>query len=131
MIDGSLLYYSLPAAFIQLDTHSHRSQWHPISRPLRYGCAIAGVHAWNTEVTQSFADVPITDAGVDTLAFLEAAQGVVGLFGEYRVLVQVRTPANTSPDLLASAAFVPVQTDLKGNIAVRLLPRTSGRTGSP
>lgn len=46
-------------------------------------------------------------------------------------LSQVRTPANTSPDLLASAAFVPVQTDLKGNIAVRLLPRTSGRTGSP
>ena len=31
--------------------------------------------------TQSFADVPITDAGVDTLAFLEAAQGLVGLFG--------------------------------------------------
>ena len=30
---------------------------------------------------QSFADVPVTDAGVDTVAFLEAAQGVVGLFG--------------------------------------------------
>jgi hypothetical protein len=30
---------------------------------------------------QSFADVPITDAGVDTLAFLSASQGVVGLFG--------------------------------------------------
>ncbi|KAI0645880.1 glycolipid transfer protein [Trametes meyenii] len=52
------------------------------------------------ETVKSFADVPITDAGVDTLAFLEAAQGVVGLF-----------------DLLGSAAFTPVQVDLKGNIA--------------
>ncbi|KAI0302692.1 het-c2 protein [Russula brevipes] len=48
----------------------------------------------------SFADVPITDAGVDTLAFLKASEGLVGLF-----------------DLLASAAFSVVQTDLKGNIA--------------
>ncbi|KAH9929553.1 glycolipid transfer protein [Epithele typhae] len=47
----------------------------------------------------SFADVLITDAGVDTLAFLEASQGVVGLF-----------------DLLGSAAFAAVQADLKGNI---------------
>ena len=30
---------------------------------------------------QSFADVPISDAGVDTAAFLEAADGLVGLFG--------------------------------------------------
>ncbi|KAL7281483.1 glycolipid transfer protein [Trametes coccinea BRFM310] len=52
------------------------------------------------ETVKSFADVPITDAGVDTLAFLEAAQGVVGLF-----------------DLLGSAAFTAVQNDLKGNIA--------------
>ncbi|RDX54960.1 het-c2 protein [Polyporus arcularius HHB13444] len=52
------------------------------------------------ETVKSFADVPITDAGVDTLAFLEAAQGVVALF-----------------ELLGSAAFTPVQTDLKGNIA--------------
>ncbi|KAG5646256.1 hypothetical protein DXG03_004083 [Asterophora parasitica] len=52
------------------------------------------------ETVRSFADVPITDAGVDTLAFLEAAQGLVGLF-----------------DLLGSAAFSVVQSDLKGNIA--------------
>ncbi|THU96742.1 glycolipid transfer protein [Dendrothele bispora CBS 962.96] len=51
------------------------------------------------ETVKSFADVPITDAGVDTLAFLEASTGLVGLF-----------------DLLGSAAFTPVQTDLKGNI---------------
>jgi len=31
--------------------------------------------------TKSFADVPITDAGVDTLAFLEASEGLLGLFG--------------------------------------------------
>ncbi|KAF8902903.1 het-c2 protein [Gymnopilus junonius] len=52
------------------------------------------------ETVKSFADVPITDAGVDTVTFLEAAQGLVGLF-----------------DLLGSAAFAVVQNDLKGNIA--------------
>ncbi|KAI0743953.1 glycolipid transfer protein [Daedaleopsis nitida] len=52
------------------------------------------------ETVKSFADVPITDAGVDTVAFLQAAEGVVGLF-----------------DLLGSAAFTVVQSDLKGNIA--------------
>ncbi|KAG7098305.1 hypothetical protein E1B28_000266 [Marasmius oreades] len=51
------------------------------------------------ETVRSFADVPITDAGVDTSAFLEASDGVVGLF-----------------DLLGSAAFAPVVSDLKGNI---------------
>jgi len=51
------------------------------------------------QTVKSFADVPVTDAGVDTLAFLEAAQGLVGLF-----------------DLLGSAAFSVVQADLKGNI---------------
>ncbi|KAK7473217.1 hypothetical protein VKT23_001315 [Stygiomarasmius scandens] len=51
------------------------------------------------ETVKSFADVPITDAGVDTVAFLEASTGLVGLF-----------------DLLGSAAFSPVQSDLKGNI---------------
>jgi hypothetical protein len=33
---------------------------------------------------QSFADVPVTDAGVNTVAFLEAAEGLVGLFGAHR-----------------------------------------------
>ncbi|PPQ84595.1 hypothetical protein CVT25_015798 [Psilocybe cyanescens] len=51
------------------------------------------------ETVKSFADVPITDAGVDTVTFLEAADGLVGLF-----------------DLLGSAAFSVVQSDLKGNI---------------
>ncbi|KIY44584.1 het-c2 protein [Fistulina hepatica ATCC 64428] len=51
------------------------------------------------ESVKSFADVPVTDAGVDTVAFLEAAEGVVRLF-----------------DLLGSSAFTVVQNDLKGNI---------------
>ncbi|KAH7909295.1 glycolipid transfer protein domain-containing protein [Hygrophoropsis aurantiaca] len=51
------------------------------------------------ESVKSFADVTITDAGVNTLEFLEAATGLLGLF-----------------DLLGSAAFVVVQKDIKGNI---------------
>ncbi|KAJ6629458.1 glycolipid transfer protein [Mycena sp. CBHHK59/15] len=51
------------------------------------------------ETVKSFADVEITDAGVNTLEFLEASQGLVGLF-----------------DILGSAAFSVVQNDLKGNI---------------
>ncbi|PFH49754.1 hypothetical protein AMATHDRAFT_146877 [Amanita thiersii Skay4041] len=52
------------------------------------------------DTVKSFADVPITVDGIDTLVFLEASQGLVGLF-----------------DLLGSAAFSVVQSDLKGNIA--------------
>ncbi|KAH7890144.1 het-c2 protein [Phlebopus sp. FC_14] len=48
---------------------------------------------------KSFADVPITDSGVDTLAFLEAAEGVVRLC-----------------KLLENPAFAPVVSDLEGNI---------------
>ncbi|RDB25116.1 Glycolipid transfer protein [Hypsizygus marmoreus] len=51
------------------------------------------------ETVKSFADIPITDAGVDTLVFLEASQGLVGIF-----------------NLLGSAAFSIVQNDLRGNI---------------
>ncbi|KAJ3509027.1 hypothetical protein NLJ89_g5437 [Agrocybe chaxingu] len=51
------------------------------------------------ETVKSFADVPVTDAGVDTVTFLEASDGLVGLF-----------------DLLGSAAFSVVQADIKGNI---------------
>jgi len=52
------------------------------------------------DTVTSFADVPITDQGVDTLAFLKASEGLVGLF-----------------DLLGSTAFGVVQSDLKGNVA--------------
>jgi len=51
------------------------------------------------ETIKSFVDVPITDAGVDTVQFLAAADDVVRLF-----------------DILGSTAFVAVQSDLRGNI---------------
>jgi len=51
------------------------------------------------ETIKSFADVPVTDAGVDTVVFLQAAEGLTGMF-----------------DLLGSRAFTLVQNDLKGNI---------------
>ncbi|KAL4064780.1 glycolipid transfer protein domain-containing protein [Scleroderma yunnanense] len=51
------------------------------------------------ETVKSFADVGVTEDGVDTLAFLEAAEGVVKLF-----------------KLLENPAFVPVVNDLEGNI---------------
>jgi hypothetical protein len=49
---------------------------------------------------KSFKDVPITEDGVDTKEYLEASEGLVGIF-----------------DLLGSTAFSTVQSDLKGNIA--------------
>ncbi|KAJ8482251.1 hypothetical protein ONZ45_g15018 [Pleurotus djamor] len=52
------------------------------------------------DTVKSFADVTVSDAGVDTLGFLEASKGLVGLF-----------------DLLGSAAFTVVVSDLNGNIA--------------
>ncbi|KAI6017805.1 hypothetical protein PISMIDRAFT_96962 [Pisolithus microcarpus 441] len=51
------------------------------------------------ESVKSFADVPITADGVDTVAFLEASEGVVKLF-----------------KLLENPAFTPVVSDLEGNI---------------
>ncbi|KAA1102531.1 hypothetical protein PGTUg99_009268 [Puccinia graminis f. sp. tritici] len=52
------------------------------------------------QMKRSFADVPVTDEGVDTLAFLEACEDLVRLF-----------------DLFGSKAFTVVQNDLSGNIA--------------
>ncbi|KZT43530.1 glycolipid transfer protein, partial [Sistotremastrum suecicum HHB10207 ss-3] len=52
------------------------------------------------DTVKSFADVPITDAGVDTATFLEASQGLSKMF-----------------DLLGSTAFAVVQSDINGNIA--------------
>lgn len=52
------------------------------------------------ETIKSFTEVPVTEAGVDTVQFLLASEGLVGMF-----------------DLLGSAAFTVVQSDLRGNIA--------------
>ncbi|KAI9571980.1 glycolipid transfer protein domain-containing protein [Boletus coccyginus] len=51
------------------------------------------------ETVRSFANVPITEHGVDTTSFLEASDGLVKLF-----------------DLLGSGVFGFVQADIKGNI---------------
>lgn len=50
-------------------------------------------------VKKSYVDVPVTDAGVETTSFLEASEGLVKMF-----------------DLLNSAAFTMVQSDLRNNI---------------
>ncbi|KAH8107771.1 glycolipid transfer protein [Cristinia sonorae] len=51
------------------------------------------------QTVKSFVDVPITDAGVDTVEFLKAAEGLVGIF-----------------DLLGGIAFAAVKKDLTTNI---------------
>ena len=80
--------------------------------------------------SQSFADVPITDAGVDTVSFLEAADGLVGLFGMEVLSLKIEIAPLTFLELLGSAAFSVVQNDLKGNIAVRPHSAISARTTS-
>ncbi|KAJ1731904.1 hypothetical protein LPJ61_002298 [Coemansia biformis] len=52
-------------------------------------------------ITRRFQDVTVTADGIDTAEFLEAAEGVVKLF-----------------DLLESAAFFPVKSDITTNIGV-------------
>ncbi|EAU35849.1 hypothetical protein ATEG_04047 [Aspergillus terreus NIH2624] len=57
---------------------------------------------WFDTIKRSFADVPIdagNDDGISTTEFLEAAESLVALF-----------------DVLGSAAFSPVKSDLTGNI---------------
>ncbi|KAF8991891.1 glycolipid transfer protein domain-containing protein [Cyathus striatus] len=51
------------------------------------------------ETVKSFAEVPISDDGVDTLSFLEASDGLVQMF-----------------DLFGSGIFGFVQSDIRGNI---------------
>jgi hypothetical protein len=73
------------------------------------------------ESIQSFADVPVTDAGVDTVTFLEAAKGLVGLFGMLRHIVHSDRPCTFAHlsfplDILGSTAFAAVKADLNGNI---------------
>jgi hypothetical protein len=63
--------------------------------------------------------VPITEDGVDTVSFLDASDGLVNLFGAFR-RNDVRSPLSVLHwiDLLGSAVFGFVQTDLRANIAV-------------
>ncbi|KAK4700463.1 hypothetical protein P7C70_g5785, partial [Phenoliferia sp. Uapishka_3] len=90
-------------------------------------------------VSKSYVDVPVTDAGVDTVAFLEATESLIKMFGEslQPPAPRLATPhfhATHSPprspparpkltqpssltDLLGSAAFTIVQNDMTGNVA--------------
>lgn len=70
------------------------------------------------EMKLSFKDVPITDGKVSTDEFLQAAESLIKLFGEYRwrwhndkVII-----LTTGTDLLGSSAFAVVQNDMKGNV---------------
>lgn len=82
-----------------------------------------------TRAKKSYADVPVTDAGVDTTAFLEASEGLVSMFGMSFILLVAHvivTDENYTIDLLNSAAFTMVQSDLRNNIAVRSRRATTG-----
>jgi hypothetical protein len=60
---------------------------------------IAPSQTWFDTLQTHFADVPISDGGIDTDKFLSAAESTTSLF-----------------DLLGSVAFTPVKTDMTGNI---------------
>ena len=71
-----------------------------------------------------------TEPGVDTPSFLLATEDLVRLFGalmlSFRRLAQCMLRASLCTDLLGSAAFKVVQSDLTGNIEVRLLTEQLG-----
>ena len=76
----------MPAASLPSTTHpserKHILKHGPFPGDRKGTCP---AHNRNKTLTgvQSFSDVPITDAGVDTVAFLQAAEGVVSLFGAW------------------------------------------------
>lgn len=65
---------------------------------------------------------------MDTIAFLEASEGVLALFGTINRLLPDLRRASTTPgpsllDLLGATAFGMVIKDMSGNINVCVLPR--------
>ena len=105
--------------------------WRPTSRPSRcvrcaQNTAVLGIL---TIYLQSFADVPLTEHGVETEPFLEASDGLLQMFGEdaaeslgnYSHSSRRAFVISLRLDLLGSGSvFGFVQSDIKGNIAVRL-----------
>lgn len=73
---------------------------------------------------QSFADVPVTDAGVETESFLLAVEDLIQLFGACELGRSVSVVQCTDllfceiTDLLGSSAFTVVQNDMRGNVTV-------------
>ena len=65
----------------------------------------------------------MTADGVETISFLEAADGLMDLFGKCSIISSQQYPASflpgTGEDLLGGPVFAFVQTDLRNNIAVR------------
>ena len=47
---------------------------------------------------QSFANVPVTADGVETISFLEAADGLMDLFGKSSIISSQQYPASFSTD---------------------------------
>jgi hypothetical protein len=68
---------------------------------------------------QSFADVPITADGVETVSFLEASDGLVNMFGTLPTQLQKVTNIDINIDLLGAGIFSFVQMDLRnvGNLS--------------
>lgn len=65
--------------------------------------------------------MPVTDDSIDTLSFLEASKGLVGLFGSsVPHATSIFFSCRVIADLLGSKAFSVVQADLNGNIAVSI-----------
>ena len=102
----------------------------PILKPSRYSPLIVIYERSSSNLNhKSFADVRVTEAdddtaGIDTLQFLQAAEGITGMFGMYvHTLNHLSQFLNSALlDLLGSAAFSLVQSDLKGNITVKYIP---------
>lgn len=72
-------------------------------------------------VKKSFVDVPVDDSkdhAISTTEFLEAAESLTTLFGECLHCALRLDELTTAPDVLGSAAFKPVKSDMTGNIKV-------------
>jgi hypothetical protein len=83
--------------------------------------AINRIYERSSSIYKSFTDVPVTDAGVDTVEFLEAAEGLTGMFSmsfTHTLTTFDQFLKSAFLDLLGSTAFSIVQSDLKGNITV-------------
>lgn len=81
---------------------------------------------WFDTMKKSFADVPIdtaNDNGIATTEFLEAAESLTTLFGMLLFIwshwIFQSLTLDDCVDVLGSKAFLPVKSDLLGNIKVR------------
>lgn len=75
-----LPYHPLPNTFIPVTV----SPMAPYFETVKVGSVVTTSSAINlADPMQSFADVPITADGVDTVSFLEASDGLVNMFGSH------------------------------------------------